>query len=60
MKNLITDFARSVAEQYDQNGPIMQQINGCNVWSFGMPEAAYLCIDIISGKITINIKMSEL
>jgi hypothetical protein len=60
MKNLITDFARKIAEQYDRNGPIMQEINGCNVWSFGRPEVPYLCIEIISGKITINIKISDL
>jgi len=57
MKTLITDFARSVAEQYDQDGPIIQEINGCNVWTFADD---YLAIDIISGKITINIKISEL
>jgi hypothetical protein len=57
MKALITDFARSVAEQYDQDGPIMQQINGCNVWTFA---DGYLAIDIKSSAITINIKLSDL
>jgi hypothetical protein len=60
MKNLITDFARKIVEQYDFESDVIQQINGCEVLRFQSLEVDYLSIRLDGTPVHLTVKLSDL